>query len=187
MVDIIDKAIEVINQGGIILYPTDTIWGLGCDPFNSAAIERVLRLKNRDADKAFILLVDSLEMLKKYLENLHPRVETLLSYHTRPLTIIYDNPKNLPEEIIAKDGSIGIRISIDPFCRHLIHKFGKPIISTSANVSGEPYPPNFGAIKSEIIQGVDYVVNIRQTEDKEVLPSIIASVDANGELEFIRT
>ncbi|MBT8219561.1 MAG: threonylcarbamoyl-AMP synthase [Bacteroidia bacterium] len=187
MVDIIEKAVDVINRGGILLYPTDTIWGLGCDPFNSKAIEKVLQLKKRDADKAFILLVDSIDMLKKYIDRLHPRVETLLFYNTRPLTIIYDNPVHLPEEIISSDGSIAIRVTTDPFCKHLIHHFGKPIISTSANVSGEPYPPNFSAISSEIISGVDYVVNIRQTEEKEVQPSVIATVNSKGELEFIRS
>ena len=178
---------DVINRGGILLYPTDTIWGLGCDPFNKDAVERVLQLKNREAEKAFILLVDSVEMLKKYVERLHPRVETLLFYHTRPLTIIYDNPIDLPKGIIASDGSIAIRVTTDPFCKHLIHQFGKPIISTSANVSGEPYPPNFGAISTDIIKGVDYVVGIRQAEEKEVQPSVIATVNANGELEFIRS
>ena len=186
MLDIIDEALEVIQRGGVILYPTDTIWGLGCDPFNQKAIDRVLHLKNREPEKAFILLVNSVEMLKKYLVRLHPRVETLLSYHKRPLTVVYDNPANLPESIIASDGTIGIRITTDPFCKHFIDRLEKPLISTSANVSGQPFPPNFNGISADIIEGVDYVVNLRQDDDKAVEPSVVASVNTHGELEFLR-
>jgi len=187
MLDIIDNALDVVRKGGVILYPTDTIWGLGCDPFNQDAIDQLLKLKNRSPEKAFILLVDSIEMLKSYLDRLHPRVQTLLSYHKRPLTIVYDNPVNLPESIIASDGTIAIRITTDPFCKHLIHQFGKPLVSTSANVSGQPFPPNFNAISAEIIKGVDHIVNLRQDDEKEIEPSVIASVNAQGELEFLRT
>ena len=187
MLDIIDETLEVIQRGGVILYPTDTIWGLGCDPFDQEAIDKILQLKNRESEKAFILLVNSVDMLKEYIVRLHPRVETLLSYHKRPLTIVYDNPTNLPTSIIAKDGTIGIRITTDPFCKHFIDRLGKPLISTSANVSGQPFPPNFNAISAEIIEGVDYVVNLRQDDEKELEPSVIASVNAQGELEFLRS
>lgn len=186
MLDILDEALEVVEKGGVILYPTDTIWGLGCDPFDEQAVKKIFTLKNRDAEKAFILLVNSVDMLKTYLERLHPRIETLLAYHERPLSIIYDNPINLPESIIAKDGTIGIRVTKDPFCCHLIDKLGKPLVSTSANISGQPFPANFNAISSEIIEGVDYVVGIRQNEEKEIQPSVVASINKNGELEFLR-
>ncbi len=187
MLDIIDESLEVVQSGGVILYPTDTIWGIGCDPFDQKAVDKILQLKNREADKAFILLVNSVDMLKEYLVRLHPRVETLLSYHKRPLTIVYDNPTNLPESLIAQDGTIGIRVTTDAFCRHFIDRLGKPLISTSANVSGQPYPANYDAISAQIIEGVDYVVNLRQSDDKEVQPSVLASVNAQGELEFLRS
>jgi len=169
MLDIIDEALEVVQKGGIILYPTDTIWGLGCDPFDQTAVDKILKLKNREPEKAFILLVSSVDMLKKYVLRLHPRIETLLSYHKRPLTIVYDNPVNLPESIIAKDGTIGIRVTTDSFCRHFIDKLGKPLVSTSANVSGQPFPPNFSAISTEIKEGVDHVVNLRQAEERSLI------------------
>jgi len=187
MLDIIDETLEVIQKGGVILYPTDTIWGLGCDPFDQAAVERILQLKKRAPEKPFILLVNSIDMLKQYIERLHPRVETLLSYHKRPLTIVYDNPMNLPSSIISDDGTIGIRITTDPFCKHFIDRLGKPLISTSANINGQPCPPNFNAISADIIKGVDYVVNLRQDDDQELQPSVVASINANGELEFLRT
>jgi len=186
MLDILEEALEVVENGGVILYPTDTIWGLGCDPFDTDAVKKIFDLKNRDAEKAFILLVNSVDMLKQYIERLHPRIETLLAYHTRPLSIIYDNPKNLPESIIAQDGTIGIRVTQDPFCKHFIDRLEKPLVSTSANISGQPFPPNFNAISSEIIKGVDYVVGLRQDEEKEIQPSVVASINKQGELEFLR-
>ena len=186
MLDILEEALEVVENGGVILYPTDTIWGLGCDPFDTDAVKKIFDLKNRDSEKAFILLVNSVDMLKQYVAKLHPRIETLLAYHTRPLSIIYDNPINLPESIIAKDGTIGIRVTQDSFCKHFIDRLGKPLVSTSANISGQPFPPNFSAISSEIIEGVDYVVALRQNEDKEVQPSVVASINKQGELEFLR-
>lgn len=186
MLDILEDALEVVENGGVILYPTDTIWGLGCDPFDQKAIEKIFNLKQRAPEKAFILLVNSTDMLKNYIERLHPRIETLLAYHNRPLSIIYDNPVNLPASIIAEDGTIGIRVTQDPFCKHFIDRLGKPLVSTSANISGQPFPPNFNAISSEIIQGVDYVVGLRQEEEKEIQPSVVASINKAGELEFLR-
>lgn len=176
-----------LENGGIILYPTDTIWGIGCDATNAEAVEKVYALKQRDRSKPFILLVSSIDMLRKYVERVHPRVETLLVYHERPLTIIYDQPVNLPRNVLAPDGSIGIRIVKDEYCRQLIERFGRPIVSTSANISDEPFPSHFGEISSAVIIGVDHVVKHRQMDKEMGEPSVVARISDGAELEFLRT
>ena len=175
-----------MKNGGLILYPTDTIWGIGCDVNNVPAIKKVYQLKQRDLQKNFVLLVSSLEMLQQYVRHVHPRISTLLSYHRRPLTVVFDGARNLPEELIAEDGSIAIRIVQDEFCRELIEAYGCPIIATSANISEQPFPANFGEISSEIITGVDYVVRHRQHEKTLGEPSVIVRVEEDGELVFLR-
>lgn len=181
--------IDILTTGGLILYPTDTIWGIGCDACNEAAIDKIFKLKKRDPSKSFILLVDSVEMLKNYVVHVHPRVETLLSHHVRPLTVIYDEAKNLPKNAYAENGSVAIRVVKDTFCRNLITQFGKPLIATSANVSNEPFPTHFGNISSAILTGVDHVVNMnhQQNPKQKVLPSVIVKLAPNGELDFLRT
>ncbi len=184
-----DKIVDItdtLNKGGIILYPTDTIWGVGCDATNSESIQKIYALKQRDPSKPLSILVDSIEMAKQYVEEIHPRLETLLMHHTRPLTVIYPQARNLPEALVPTNGSIAIRIVQDDFCQRLIKNLGKPLVSTSANVSGEPFPANFGGISSAIIQGVDYVVKQRQHEKNSSEPSVMVKVDAAGELEFLR-
>ena len=182
----LEPILACLENGGTILYPTDTIWGLGCDATNAEAVAKIYELKGRQPDKPYVLLVSSIEMLKEYVERIHPRVETLLLFHERPLTVIYEKAKNLPAISTGSDGSVAIRVTHDPFCKELIETFGKPIVSTSANVSDEPFPNHFGEISSAIIVGVDYVVKHR-TMDKDMnQPSVIARMDENEELEFLR-
>ena len=183
----IEKAVETIRSGGIILYPTDTIWGLGCDATNADAVARIYALKERKAQNPLICLVSSIEMLKEYADSIHPRVETLLTIHERPLTIIYPSATALPDIIKAEDGSAGIRVSKDQYCTTLIEKAGVPIVSTSANVSGSAFPSKFGEITSQIFQGVDYICKYRQSDVFPATPSVVATYNKRGDLDFLRT
>ncbi|MEO6039746.1 MAG: L-threonylcarbamoyladenylate synthase [Saprospiraceae bacterium] len=184
--DDISEISRLLLDGSIICYPTDTIWGIGCDATNPAAIERVTLLKGRTPEKGYVLLVSDIEMLKRYVPKVHPRLETLLSFHTRPLTIIYDRSIGLPTVAKAPDGTVAIRVVQDEFCRELIQNIDRPLISSSANKSGEPYPPTYGSISSEILGGVDYVVKYRQDNKEPQEPSSIAKLDRHMELEFLR-
>jgi L-threonylcarbamoyladenylate synthase len=184
--DDLGKMVSLLKSGGVILYPTDTIWGLGCDAMNLQAIERISAIKHRPADKPVVLLVSSIEMLKHYVTQLHPKIETLLAYHERPVTILYDNVVELPDIHKAADGSIAIRVVKDPFCIELIEAFGGPIVSAAANVCGEPFPENFGQISSEILASVDYVVKHRQTDRTAGEPSMLIRFSPKGELIFLR-
>lgn len=184
--DDISDIVRILNDDGIICYPTDTIWGIGCDATNEVAIARISNLKGRPPEKGYILLVDSIEMLKRHVPKVHPRLETLLAYHQRPLTVIYDRSVGLPASVKAPDGSIGIRVVQDEFCRTLIAALGKPLLSTSANRSGQAFPPTFGAISSDILSNVDYVVKYRQDDKEPQEPSSIARLDRHQELDFIR-
>lgn len=185
--DDISEIVRLLEGGNIICYPTDTIWGIGCDATNEAAIEKVSALKGRAPDKGYVLLVSDIDMLKRYVTKIHPRLETLLSFHVRPLTVVYErNITGLPASVKAPDGSVAIRVAGDEFCQELIRAFGKPLVSTSANKSGEPFPPTFGGISSEILGGVDYVVKHRQDDKEPGEPSSIAKLDRHQELEFIR-
>lgn len=184
--DDISEIVRILHDEGIICYPTDTVWGIGCDATNEVAIARITRLKGRAPDKGYIILVDSIEMLKQYVPKIHPRLETLLAYHSRPLTVIYDRSVGLPTAVKAPDGSVGIRIVQDEFCRLLIGALGRPLLSTSANKSGQPFPPTFGAISSDILMNVDYVVKHRQDDKEPHQPSSIAKLDRHQELDFIR-
>jgi len=180
--DVIDNT---LTNGGIILYPTDTIWGIGCDAFNLKAIENIYKIKRRPRELPFILLVSSIAMLKRYV-NIHPRLETLLVYHKKPLTLIYTEVDGLPEGILSEEGTIGIRVTLDPFCRDIIHKLDGPLVSTSANISGDPFPKSFHDISADIIRNMDYIVNHRQKDTEEGLPSVLAEFNKKGDLFFIR-
>ncbi|MBL7825757.1 MAG: threonylcarbamoyl-AMP synthase [Saprospiraceae bacterium] len=184
--DDISEIAALLRKGSVICYPTDTIWGIGCDAFNEHSVARIIEIKGRIPDKGFILLVSSIEMLKRYVPKLHPRIETLLSFHQRPLTVIYERTVGLPDFVKAPNGSIAIRVATDQFCQELIETFNGPIVSTSANKSGEPFPPTFGSISSEILGTVDYVVKYRQDDKEPGEPSAIAKLDRHLELEFIR-
>jgi L-threonylcarbamoyladenylate synthase len=182
----IKTTLDVLKKKGIILYPTDTIWGIGCDATCAEAVSRVSQLKKRGSEKSFILLLDEGGRLPSYIKEVPETAWPLIEYSTRPLTIIYDGAKNLPEEVIAEDGSVGIRITNDEFCKRLIGGLRKPLLSTSANISGKPWPASFDEIDPEIINGVDYVVNWRQNEKAEVQPSTIMRLKTGGEIKFIR-
>lgn len=184
--DDISDIVRLLEEGGLLCYPTDTIWGIGCDATNETAVERLTALKGERPAKGYILLVDSIDMLKQYVSKIHPRVETLLAYHQRPLTIIYDHVNGLAAAVKAPNGSVAIRVATDEFCRELIKAFGKPIVSSAACKSGQPYPPTFGGISSEILGGVDYVVKYRQDDKEPHEPSAIARLDRHKELEFLR-
>lgn len=184
--DNIQDITNTLTEGGILLMPTDTIWGIGCDATNSEAIKKVFDLKQRDYSKPLSILVDSIEMIKEYVVEIHPRIETLLMHHTRPLTVIYPEARNLPDNLLPENRSIGIRIVQDAFCQEIIRQLGKPIVSTSANIAGQPFPTHFGEISSAIIQGVDYVVKQRQHDKNNAEPSVIVRIDPGGEMTFIR-
>ncbi|MEN0047164.1 MAG: L-threonylcarbamoyladenylate synthase [Bacteroidota bacterium] len=182
----LEEAIAILDKGGIILFPTDTIWGMGCDACNAKAIQKIQELKNYNDFNSFILLVDSIEMLKNYVKQLHPKLETLMVHHVRPLTVVYDKSKNLPQNAIAADGSVAIRIPQDDYCCYLIRAFGKPIFSTAANINQEPVPNNFEEVSKVVKRKVDYVVNHRQSERHLNDPSVIVTLSSRGELIFLR-
>jgi L-threonylcarbamoyladenylate synthase len=181
-----EEASRALGRGEIILYPTDTIWGLGCDACSVQSIEKLYSIKNRPGSMPMIVLVDSIEMLKQYAPSIHPRVETLLTMHFQPLTIIYPGVQGLPEILQSEKKTIAIRVVQDAFCQAMIHHFGRPIVSTSANVSGEPWPKGFGEISSEILTAADFVVRHRREEKQTGEPSVIATYNSKGMLQFLR-
>jgi len=178
--------VDGIHNGDIFLFPTDTIWSIGCDATNATAMQRIYDLKRRVPNKPYILLVSSIEMIKRYVYQVHPRIETLLMHHTRPLTVVYPNAINLPPASLALDGSVAIRVVQNDFCKRLIDAVGRPLVATSASISNQPYPRNFGEISSDILCGVDQVVKLRQDEKKRHDPSVIISIDRKGEIVFLR-
>lgn len=184
--DEVAKAFKVLQDGGIILYPTDTIWGIGCDAANTDAIQRIYKLKQRDETKSMIILLDSENKLEGYIRDVNPLAYDLIEYADNPLTLVMPGAKNISPALIAPDGSVGIRITKHPFCQQLIQRLRKPLVSTSANISGSPPPQYFGQITSEIIDGVDYVVDIDQHDMEIKTPSTIMRLAPDGRFEFIR-
>ncbi|MHB1177898.1 MAG: L-threonylcarbamoyladenylate synthase [Daejeonella sp.] len=182
----VNKAFEVLRNGGIILYPTDTIWGIGCDATNPEAVEKVIKLKGRSEDKSMIILLDTSNKLQSYVREVPEIAYDLIEFSENPLTIIYSGAKNVASNAIAADGSIGIRIVKHDFCEQLLRKFRKPIISTSANLSGEASPVSFDHISNQIIDGVDYVVNWEQNIVSVKKPSAIMKLEPGGKFSFIR-
>ena len=183
---ILEKTIATLEKGGTILYPSDTIWGLGCDATQADAVERIFKIKDRPSDKPFILLMADLEMATEYVGAYHPKLDRLLQYHDRPLTIVFQRCQNLPSISHGPDGSVAVRIVKDEFCRRLIDKLGKPLVSTSANKNGSPFPQHFGEIGSDIISAVDYVTPYRQQEASPTEPSVIVTLSKKDELVFLR-
>ena len=181
----IRKNVETIKEGGIVLYPTDTIWGIGCDATNEEACQKILKIKNRPEDKSFIILVDNFNMLERFIPKFQEVCYDLVDLATKPLTIIYPNAKGLAPSILAKDGSIGIRITEDPTCLKLIRGMRKPIVSTSANLSGEKSPTCFDDVSNEIKEGVDDIVQANMHREMNT-PSQIIKVGLNGSVEVIR-
>ncbi len=182
----IDKCLEVLNNGGVILYPTDTIWGLGCDATNQKAVQRIYEIKQRSDQKSLLVLLDHPGKISSFVNEVPEIAWDLIDLSEKPLTIIYSDAKNLAKNLIAEDGSIGIRISSDPFNQRLIQRFKKPLVSTSANISGEMAPGNFSEISEEILSAVDYVVEWRQDDYQKAQASSIIKLKPNGEVEIIR-
>jgi len=179
------KACEVLKNGGIILYPTDTIWGIGCDATNEEAVKRVYELKRREDSKAMLVLLDDVGKLASYVEV--PDVAyDLLEVNDKPMTIIYPNAKNLARNLIARDRTIGIRITSEAFTKALLYRFRKPIVSTSANISGEASPGCFAEISDAVKSAVDYVVDFRREETSNPAPSSIIKLGESGEIQIIR-
>ncbi len=183
---IIDQAIFVLKSGGVILYPADTIWGIGCDATDKAAISKIYDIKGRSQQKPLIVLVSDLEQLYEVAATVHPRVDTLLHYHERPLTVIYPSAREDYRHLAAKDGSIGVRIVKSGFCHELLSYYGHPLVSTSANLSGESPPAKFGSVSLQIISRVDFAMPAFTEKDITGSPSVIARYDENGELDFLR-
>jgi L-threonylcarbamoyladenylate synthase len=182
----IKKSCEMLKKGGIILYPTDTIWGIGCDATNEEAVKRIYKIKQRSDSKSLLVLLDALEKLDYYVADVPEIVSDLVTLSDKPLSIILSGAMNLAPNLIAEDGSIGIRITKEPFSQKLCRRFGKPIVSTSANISGEPSPANFSKISDAILRSVDYVVNYRREETQESQPSGIIQIGKGGLIKIIR-
>lgn len=181
----IEACLSILHSGGVILYPTDTIWGLGCDATNEQSVEKIIQLKKRAAHKSFVVLVSDEKELMQYVATLDLEIFNYLDKQQKPTTVIYPHAIGLAENVLANDGSVAIRICKDEFCKTLIKRFRKPIVSTSANISNEPSPKNFSTIPSIIKKTVDYVVMHRQNEQTETQPSSIIKW-INGEAEVIR-
>lgn len=182
----IKKVLEVLRSGGVILYPTDTVWGLGCDATNEKAVKRIFEIKKRVDSKALLVLVDSPAKIQAYIEDVPDMAWDLIEFTEKPLTIIYPDAKNLAANLIAEDKSVGIRVTNEAFSKSLCAQFRKPIVSTSANVSGEPTPANFSQISEEIKLAVDYVVNFRRDDLSKPKSSSIIKLGLGNLFQMIR-
>ncbi len=182
----IEYSLEKLEEGGLILYPTDTVWGIGCDATNPEAVEKVYRLKKRPDTKALIVLVADERDILRYVTQTELQIFDYIKGVQKPTTVIYEGAVELAENLLAPDGSVAIRICEDEFCRHLIKRFRKPIVSTSANISGYPSPACFSDIEPTILNGVDYVVQYRQEETEYQKPSSIVKWEKDGSLSIIR-
>jgi L-threonylcarbamoyladenylate synthase len=182
----LSSAVETLRQGGVILYPTDTIWGLGCDATCEDAVRRIFQIKKREDTRSMLILLADAARLNEYVNEVPEIAWEIIKITEKPLTVIYPGAKNLATSLIGTDGTIGIRIVKDVFCNRLIREFGKPVVSTSANFSGHSSPANFSQIDIELIKLVDYVVSWRQNETKKGNPSGIIRLGINGEVQVIR-
>ena len=182
----IRKAAGVVSSGGTILYPTDTIWGIGCDATDADAVQKVYKIKQRSDSKSMLVLMSGTKMLEQYLRVIPPDALEFAAKASKPTTIIYPDAINLAENLLAEDGSVGIRITTDEFCRDLIDRLGVPIVSTSANRSGKPSPGTFSHIDQAILSEVDHVVKWRQDEKVPAIPSTIVKVEGHGEITILR-
>lgn len=186
MIEDIKAALEVLQKGGVILYPTDTIWGIGCDACNEDAVKRVYEIKKRIDSKSMLVLMENAALLERYVTEVPEIAYDLIELTDKPLTIIFDGARALAKNLIAEDGSIGIRITTEKFSSELIRRFKRPIVSTSANISGKPSPACFDEIDQEIIDAVDYVVKYRQDDTQKAVPSSIMKLGRGGEIKIIR-
>ena len=181
----LSKSIEALRQGKTILYPTDTIWGIGCDATNANACNKIIEIKNRPKDKSFIILMDGFPMLERYIHEFHEVCYDLVDLATEPLTIIYPKANGLAPSAVANDGSVGIRITKDPICLQLIRGLRKPLLSTSANISGKKISETFHDIDASIKSGVDAIVSER-LDEKMTTPSKLLKIGLSGEITIIR-
>lgn len=183
----IDACLEILDAGGLILYPTDTIWGIGCDATNEMAVEKIYRLKQRPDHKPMVILMADEREILQYVTQPDLQVFDYIKGVSKPITVVYEGGVGLADQLLADDRSVAIRITSDSFCKHLIKRFKKPIVSTSANLSGYPAPRSFQDIDPLIKEGVDYVVRYRQSDDNYYKPSSVVRWDKNGELIIIRS
>lgn len=183
----VKRAAEVVTKGGLILYPTDTVWAIGCDATSDAAVRRLVELKGRTTDKGLIALLDVPSRLASYVKEIPAVAWDLIEYSEKPLTIVYDQPMSLAASLFAKDGSVALRITRDEFCRLLIGRIRKPLVSSSANTSGQDCPDRFSRIEPDILEGVDYVVNLRRNEIQHTPPSTVIRLKTNGEIRILRS
>ncbi|MDR1543664.1 MAG: threonylcarbamoyl-AMP synthase [Prevotellaceae bacterium] len=181
-----ERALDTLKNGGVLLYPTDTVWGIGCDATNPQAVERVYQIKKRTDSKALITLIDSENRLARYVEQVPDAAWDLLNCADEPLTIIYPKGKNLAPNLLAENGSVAIRVTKEDISKMLCYRLQKPIVATSANISGEPAPQNFLQISNEIKNAVDYIVPYRQNEKKFSPPSKIIQLEIDGRFKIIR-
>lgn len=181
------EAVNVLKKGGVILYPTDTVWGIGCDATNEQAVKRIFEIKQRDDSKAMLLLLDSLGRLRQYVKQVPDMAYDLIELATRPLTIIYPGAYAVAPQLVAEDGSIGIRITEELFSKTLCMRLGRPLVSTSANISGEKTPQNYSEITKQIRDSVDYVVRYRRGDRRKAEPSQIIKLDEKNHFVIIRS
>lgn len=181
----INNTIKTLKKGGVIVYPTDTVWGIGCDATNYNAVQKIFKIKKRDKSKAMICLVNDINMLKQYVEYIPDAAKDILKHSQKPTTIIYDKPKHIAENLISEENTLAFRIVKNKFCQNLIQTLNKPIVSTSANTSGKPTPITFKEIEKEILKGVDYVVNLNRNR-KTLTPSSIIKLSNNGKVKVVR-
>ncbi|TDX00914.1 L-threonylcarbamoyladenylate synthase [Dinghuibacter silviterrae] len=182
----VDQCLAVLNAGGLIVYPTDTIWGIGCDATNAAAVARIYALKQRAESKSMIVLVGEVKDVLKYTAGVDLRLFDYLKTVSKPTTVVYGGAIGLAPNLLAEDGSVGIRIVNEPFCRHLVKRFRKPLVSTSANISGRPAPGSFEEIAPEVLAGVDYVVKYRREDREKKVPSAVVRWGRDGKVEVLR-
>jgi L-threonylcarbamoyladenylate synthase len=186
MIDSIKEAVEILKQGGIILYPTDTVWGVGCDATNDEAVRKLYNLKQKDAETAALILVADVNMIYKYVQTVPDIAVQLVEISDKPLTVVFPNACGVSPEITASDGSIGIRLVNHEYCNSLIRAFKRPLVSTSANIAGMPAPQSFSEISKTIIKGVDYVVDAKYAGKMTGKPSSIIKIGLSGEVKIIR-
>lgn len=182
----IEKCLNTLATGGTLIYPTDTIWGIGCDSTLESAVEKIYQIKKRNPARCMLILATDIQMVLNYVSQIPDEAVNLMTKSTGPVTLIYQKAKNLAGNLVAKDDSIGIRIPADDFCLELIRQFGKPIVSTSANYSGHDYPSNFSEINPKLLESVDYIVKWRQEDRRIALPSSIYKIEPGGKVLTIR-
>ena len=182
----IKQCVAALQSGGTILYPTDTVWGLGCNALDGHAVDKIFDLKQRPKEKSLIVLLADARDVLRYVAAPHPDIIAIIEHFDRPTTVIYEHALGFPDNVIGKDGSIAIRVTTDPFCKALIKRFRKPIVSTSANISGHPTPPVFAMVEKTIVSSVDHAVKYRQDDDAIRPSSRLVRITDNGEMEVLR-